>query len=305
MTLKISVPLHITGFFAPQFSNGPLLTGSIGAGLVITPGLRCVCKFLNKGTTKNKIIYNGVETKLKPIEKLLDLFNYNKKISIQIFSQVPMGVGYGVSGASTLAVSLALHRFLGKPDLKAAQLAHIAEVKSLTGLGDVIAVFSGSDLAIRIKAGAPGIGMVKSFKQSKKLRLVAADLRKKDTREMLKAMPLKASRFTLKILPKFIENPTLKNFFEYSQLFAKKMGFANKNFLKRLEPLKKYCLGFTVKKGVLFAVAEKNKLKETIYRLKKISPSTHIFKFGGGIKETVEKSLTKELFNAFIKIDEK
>lgn len=283
MTLKIAIPLHITGFFAPQFSANPLLTGSVGAGLVITPGLVCICKFSNK-LSKSKVIYNGVETKIEPLQKLFDRVNFNKKVSVRLSSPVPLGFGYGVSGASTLAVSLALHRFLGKSDLKAAQLAHLAEVESLTGLGDALAIFSGRDLTVRLKPGAPGIGIVKSFSQPKNLRVITADLKKIKTKKMLKSMKLETKRLGIKLLKNFIENPGLEKFFEYSQLFAKKMNFANEIFFEKLEPLKKHCLGFTVKKGVLFAVAEQNKLKNAVSILKKISPKIHIFKFGGGIK---------------------
>lgn len=294
MTLKISVPLHITGFFTPQFSANPLLTGSCGAGLVITPGLVCICKLSNK-LSKSKVIYNGVETKIEPLQKLFDRINFDKKVSVRLSSPVPLGFGYGVSGASTLAVSLALHRFLGKSDLKAAQMAHIAEVESLSGLGDVLAIFSGRDLAVRIKPGAPGIGIVKSFSQPKNLRIITADLKKQSTEKMLSSMKPETCRFGIKLLKNFIKNPGLENFFEYSQLFAKKIGWANENFFKKLEPLKKqvfflknqkeeYCLGFTVKKGVLFTAVENKHLTETISLLKKFSLSTHIFKFGGGIK---------------------
>ncbi|PIS39632.1 MAG: hypothetical protein COT33_00950 [Candidatus Nealsonbacteria bacterium CG08_land_8_20_14_0_20_38_20] len=311
MTLKIAVPLHITGFFAPQFSANPLLTGSVGAGLVITPGLVCVCKFSNK-LSKSKVIYNGVETKIEPLQKLFDRVNFNKKVSIRLSSPVPLGFGYGVSGASTLAVSLALHRFLGKSNLKAAQLAHLAEVESLTGLGDALAIFSGRDLTVRLKPGAPGIGIVKSFSQPKNLRVITADLKRIKTKKMLKSMNQKTISLGQKILEKFVKNPSLENFFQYSQLFAKEIGWTNENFFKKLMPLKKqvfissfskssfrseifqiseqrirnkeYCIGFTVKKGVLFAVAEQNKLKNAVSILKKISPKIHIFKFGGGIK---------------------
>jgi pantoate kinase len=285
MTFKISVPLHLTGFFSPNFADNPLLAGSKGTGLVIVPGLTCICKFSEKKQGRNKVIYNGVKTKIKPVEKLFELTDFNRRVLCKISSPVPLGFGYGASAASTLAVSLALHRFLKKPDSAAARLAHIAEVKSLTGLGDVIALFEGKDLTIRTKTGTPGIGLTKSFSQKGNIRIVAVDLKKISTRKMLKSMSPAASRFGLKLLKKFIKNPDLENFFKYSQLFAKKMKFADENFFDKLEPLKKYCIGFTVKKGVLFAAAEQNKLKNAVSILKKISPAIHIFKFGGGIKK--------------------
>ena len=283
MKLKITVPLHITGFFSPHFSENPLFSGSTGAGLVIVPGLNCICQFLDKKKAKTEILYNGVETSIEPIEKLLKFFN--KGVFIRISSPVPLGAGYGASGASTLAVSLALHRFLGKSDLEASRMAHLAEVESLSGLGDVLAIFSGRDLEVRIKPGAPGIGIVKFFRQPKNLRIVATDLKKEDTKKMLKLMKPEVVRLGQDLLKRFIKEPNLDNFFEYSQLFAKEIGWADENFFKKLEPIKKYCPGFSVKKGVLFAVVKDSCLPKVISMLKNFSRAIHIFKFGGGIKK--------------------
>jgi len=289
--MKISVPLHITGFFKPCFNQNPFLSGSIGAGLVVKPGINCYFQFSKK---ENEIFFNGKKVKIGPIENLLKLFHLKEKISVKISSPVPLGMGYGASGATTLAVSLALCRSFNKSNLEAAKLAHWAEVKSLTGLGDVIAIFSGRDLAVRIKPGAPGIGLVKSFTQPKNLFVVTADLKKKSTKKMLKSMNPKIIDYGEKIFKKFIEKPNLKNFFQCSQLFSKKIKWGNEDFFKKLEPLKKqvfissrnkeYCLGFSVKKGVLFTAVQQNKLKNVVFRLKKISSSIHIFKFGGGIE---------------------
>lgn len=286
MKLKITVPLHITGFFSPHFSANPLFSGSTGAGLVIVPGLDCICQFLDKKRVKTEILYNGGKTNIEPIEKLLKLFNLKKGVFIKISSPVPLGAGYGASAASTLAVSLALCQVSGESKLKAAKLAHLAEVKSLTGLGDVIAIFSGRALEVRIKPGAPGIGRVKSFGQAKNLRIITCDLNpvKKNTKKMLKTINQRTISFGQKILEKFIKNPTIKNFFEYSQLFAKEIGWADENFFKKLESIKKYCLGFSVKKGVFFTVTEDKHLPGAISILKKFFPKIHIFKFGGGVK---------------------
>lgn len=304
--MKISVPLHITGFFSPHFSDNSLLAGSIGAGLVIMPGITCVCKFSDKKRKKNKTIYNGIEKKIKPIETVLKLLNLKQGVSIKISSPVSLGLGYGSSAASTLAVSLSLCRFLDKTNLSplrrsrlskfyrgrtsanklnllAARIAHQAEVESLTGLGDVSAIFSGKDLTVRIKPGAPGIGIVKSLKQAKNLRVVAADLKRINTEKMLKSINSDTYCLGLEFLKKFRRNPDLVNFFKYSQLFAKKAGFADEKFFKKLEPLKRYCLGFSVKKGVLFAVAKQGEVKNAVPILKKISRNVHIFRLGGGI----------------------
>jgi pantoate kinase len=74
---------------------------------------------------------------------------------------MPLGSGFGASGAGALGCAYALnHHFsLCLTAGKAASIAHAAEVANGTGLGDVIAQNTGG-LVIRIKPGAPGIGQV-------------------------------------------------------------------------------------------------------------------------------------------------
>ena len=56
-----------------------------------------------------------------------------------MFSSLPLGYWFGISGASALATAYALNRLLKlkKSNKELAIIAHIAEVESKTGLGDV------------------------------------------------------------------------------------------------------------------------------------------------------------------------
>ena len=65
----------------------------------------------------------------------------NFEIIVEHHVEVPLGAGFGTSGAAALSLALALNEALslGLSKIEAAQLAHVAEVECKTGLGTVIA----------------------------------------------------------------------------------------------------------------------------------------------------------------------
>ena len=77
---------------------------------------------------------------------------------------IPVGYGLGCSAAVALSLALALNQALntGFSKTKVARIAHLAEVKCQTGLGDVLGSYHGG-FEIRTKAGAPGIGIVEKL----------------------------------------------------------------------------------------------------------------------------------------------
>jgi pantoate kinase len=75
--------------------------------------------------------------------------------------QMPFGSGFGASGAGALGAAYALNSLfdLGLTADQAAAVAHEAEVRNRTGLGDVIAQNAGG-LVVRLQPGAPGTGRI-------------------------------------------------------------------------------------------------------------------------------------------------
>ena len=61
---------------------------------------------------------------------------------------MPLGCGFGLSGASALAAAYALNSLLNlkKPKKELAFIAHVAEVENGTGLGDVVNQYFGGFL---------------------------------------------------------------------------------------------------------------------------------------------------------------
>ncbi len=97
------------------------------------------------------------------------------RITVQHSTELPIGCGYGTSGAGALSLALALNAALDEPlsRLEAAQIAHTAEVEAHTGLGTVAGEFMGGPVA-RLKPGAPGIGVTRKLRFGKNSRVVSA-----------------------------------------------------------------------------------------------------------------------------------
>ncbi len=88
--------------------------------------------------------------------------HYAGRIRVSTRFEVPIGCGFGASGAGALSTALALNSLLSLNMTlnEVAQIAHRAEVVNNTGLGDVIAEAYGGGIVIRKRPGPPGIGML-------------------------------------------------------------------------------------------------------------------------------------------------
>jgi pantoate kinase len=78
---------------------------------------------------------------------------------VEADSDLPIGTGFGVSGAMTLGTALAASAAFDtqRTENELVELAHAAEVTAGTGLGDVVAQARGG-LPVRLEPGAPGYG---------------------------------------------------------------------------------------------------------------------------------------------------
>jgi len=141
-------PGHITGLFQIcDDAEEPLLKGSRGAGVSITRGVITKVRIERAPETSFEIRINGNGLKSAKVSEcvinaLLPIAGGNYKILVNHDINVPIGSGFGSSGAGALSLALALNEAfrLGLSRVEAAQVAHIAEVRCKTGLGTVIAV---------------------------------------------------------------------------------------------------------------------------------------------------------------------
>jgi pantoate kinase len=165
MTATAFAPAHITGFFAARPDPDPVKAGSVGCGLCLEAG---VTARVTTGTTSTTgsgalIRLNGEQIDLPTVEYVIGsmLGTGHSRLLVDLAADVPLGFGFGMSGAAALATALAVNTDLGQGRTmeQAAAVAHSAEVVNRTGMGDVAGQYTGG-LVIRTAAGAPGVGAV-------------------------------------------------------------------------------------------------------------------------------------------------
>lgn len=213
-------PAHISGIFIIDIKKDPVLSGSMGCGICLGDGAVTKVSAAEETTVKINGAVTDAPTTLTAIRLLT-----SQPVLVETTLNVPIGAGFGASGAGALSAALAVNEALSL-DLtfrEIAQAAHVAEVTNRTGLGDVTGQAFGG-IVIRRKAGAPFTVKVDkipcvdttiswvSFGGISTKSILSDDLKKKAIN--------KAGKFRLKEL---LKKPTLENFFLQSNAFAKEI----------------------------------------------------------------------------------
>jgi pantoate kinase len=224
MKARAFVPSHITGFFAAKRHEDPLRSGSIGCGVNLALGaITCV-----EPADGVEILLNGEPTEAPVSRHVVNaLAKSPVKISTQL--QMPLGAGFGASGAGALGCAYALNaQFdLGLTSNQVGAAAHVAEVANVTGLGDVMAQNTGG-LVMRLHPGGPGVGIVDRIPVPP-LKVDYAVHGPISTKEVLsdpkvmKAVNM-AGEAALKAI---LKRPTLEEFMVQSRKFTEQTGLAS------------------------------------------------------------------------------
>lgn len=252
-------PSHITGIFVIDIRKDPARSGSMGCGICLEDGAITTVRAAEETTMKINGKVAEAPTTLTAIKLLT-----SQPVLVETTLNVPIGCGFGASGAGTLSAVLALNEALSL-DLTMNELsraAHVAEVLNRTGLGTVAGeTFGGA--VIRKKAGLPfnidkipcsdaTISWVSFGKISTK-SVLSDDLKKKTIN--------KAGKLRLKDL---LRKPTLHNFFRQSSAFAKEIELGSSKVMDAIEAVEaqgglasQAMLGETV-----FALNDKGALSE-------------------------------------------
>lgn len=225
--VKIYSPSHITGFFEICDNKNPLYKGSIGCGIVLEAG--CVTEVsFNNHAAKTRIKIDGREEEANTtkyvVEHLAGRSDVDVVVTVSTNFEVPVGCGFGASGAGALSTALALNELLSLNMTvnEVAQIAHCAEVENSTGLGDVIAETYGG-VVVRKKPGPPGIGVIDKIPhRNEKISYMAFE--KKSTKSVLteggeetRRRINEAGREAMKAL---MRKPVLETFMHASREFS-------------------------------------------------------------------------------------
>lgn len=150
-------PGHISGFFRRIQGKDVEATGSSGAGIVISEGVRAQVRASFRPSVEiRRLSGDGTIVEVRngspPLEYAMARLGVTAHVTTEC--RLPIGAGFGCSAAALLSSITALSRLfhLGLSRTEVAVLAHEAEVVHRTGLGDVAAI-QGGGLACRLGAG--------------------------------------------------------------------------------------------------------------------------------------------------------
>jgi pantoate kinase len=244
-TATAFVPGHITGFFRIHDASSNLLErGSTGAGFCITAGTVTTVRLIEQDEHEVLVTYNGeqIEAEITKmvVERVSELYGKRFSARVEHNSDLPIGVGYGASGAGALGTALAMNYILDSemsPEV-AAQYAHYAEVAKQGGLGDVIAQFTGG-MEIRTHPGAPGIGEIEPFRCESPLSVVLAGSAGLETKSVLSNDDYRQriNERGSQLVNDVRDRPTCEQFIEASRDFAHFTGLMSERIDAALSEL--------------------------------------------------------------------
>lgn len=163
-SVKAFAPGNISCIFIIKKTKNPAKSGSLGMGFTVNKGVTATVKKIsndeksnnkkngynkkNNKNLKNIVYFNNKKFNFPTVDSIIENLT-DEKVTVDIKSDLPLGYGFGISGAAALATAYSLNKLLKlkKSKKELAMAAHIAEVENSTGLGDVVNQYFGGFLA--------------------------------------------------------------------------------------------------------------------------------------------------------------
>lgn len=209
------VPGHVTLFFSVYEADDPARTGSRGVGFTLDEP---VSVRVSPGTGQ---VVNGDDRTIDSVDRVLDALDVGA--AVEISTTLPMGTGFGVSGAAALGTALAANRCFerGRTERDLVRVAHVAEVEAGTGLGDVVAQAHGG-LVLRLEPGVPPHGRIRTVDEDRPVEFLA--LGELSTQAVIGGETGPISRAGERALEAIRDEPSLPRAFELGRAFAHEAG---------------------------------------------------------------------------------
>lgn len=215
--VTVFVPGHVTGFFSSHPEDDPTKAGSRGAGLTLTDGV--AVRVTPARTTRT--ILEGTELTVEPVDRVCEALSVSARI--EATTDLPLGAGFGVSGALALGTALGANQAFDRrlSENEVVTLAHGAEVESGTGLGDVVAQSRGG-IPIRLEPGGPEHNRLDGVPASARVEYITFG--ELSTESVLSGDTDRLTDAGMASLSILVEEPTLPTFMYASRRFAREAG---------------------------------------------------------------------------------
>ena len=208
------VPGHITGFFSVNPHEDPTRAGSRGAGITITDGVEVTVR----PAGGPEVWLDGERVEIEPVLTVLDALDAPARV--EATAALPLGAGFGVSGATALGTALAANQVFDRrlSENELVTIAHGAEVQAGTGLGDVVAQARGG-VPIRLEPGAPAYNALDGIPAQERIEYVTFG--ELSTESVLAGDTEALSRAGERALAHLVGEPTLESFMFAARRFAR------------------------------------------------------------------------------------
>jgi pantoate kinase len=209
------VPGHVTGFFSVHEADDPEQAGSRGAGLTLSDGVTVEVE----PAVETSMQLNDEPAAIEAVTRVLS--DLGVEAHVTATTDLPVGAGFGVSGAAALGTALAANRTFhcGLSENELVAIAHAAEVEAGTGLGDVVAQARGG-VPIRLDPGAPEYGRMDGVPAHTRVEYLT--LGERSTEEVLAGNTDRLSEVGVDMLVRLVEEPTLPTLMDASRRFAER-----------------------------------------------------------------------------------
>jgi pantoate kinase len=219
---KAYAPGHITGFFQIHEHENPHRKGSTGCGIVLNGGVTTEVR-AGELIEKTEILLNGKEVEGRTTRTVAEMIT-DVPVRINSWAEIPIGCGFGASGAGALGTAYALNRALSlnQTAKSLTEYAHVAEVVNRSGLGDIAAQSNGG-VVIRLQPGGSEFGLVDGI-PAHEARVYCIVLGEISTNSVLKdqAAAERINAAGKAAMSELLKKPTLGNFMFQAKEFASK-----------------------------------------------------------------------------------
>lgn len=215
-------PASISLLFKMCPDKNILKMGSVGIGFTVDRNITVEAST----SPQIKILFNGKPIYFPTVSTVIELLSIAPPVTLSITSSLPLGFGFGISGASALSTAFVLDRLfnLHQSDNRLIGYAHKAEIINKTGLGSVATQVTGGFL-LKTIPGIPTSAVKFPFAGRK---IYAVIIGKLETPRILNSPIIirkinQAADLTIQTINK-LTHPTLEQFIDLSCQSARMSG---------------------------------------------------------------------------------
>lgn len=231
-SLRAFVPGHVTGFFSVHEADDPAQAGSRGAGLTLSDGVTVEVE----PAAETAMQLNDEPAAIEAVTRVLSALDVEAHVTVK--TDLPVGAGFGVSGAAALGTALAANRVFdcGRSENELITIAHVAEVQAGTGLGDVVAQARGG-IPIRLDPGGPEYNRLDGVPARAQVEYYT--LGQRSTSAILSGNTDRLSEVGVDMLVRLVEEPTLWTLMDASRVFAREADLLTDDVERVVEDVEK------------------------------------------------------------------